>query len=132
MRYSLGHRVLCAGERGCASQQRINMSVVPVAPQVSLEPLSSCLAYPGFSEQCGQCEQQDNWHCEQDEKQYNWHGLQDTQWIEEPDASQKKSWQDTQWVGEPEVPLKGGSQWPAYRMWYFVKQPNQKMGQRTK
>ena len=65
MRYSLGHRVLCAGERSCASQQRINMSVVPVAPQVSLEPLSSCLADPRFREQC---EQQDNCHQEQDQQ----------------------------------------------------------------
>ena len=41
------------------------MSVVPVAPQVSLEPLSSCLADPRFREQC---EQQDNCHQEQDQQ----------------------------------------------------------------
>ena len=35
----------------------------------AFQPLSSCLAYPGFSEQCPQYEQQDNWHCEQDEEQ---------------------------------------------------------------
>ena len=36
------------------------MSVVPTAPQVSFQPPTSSLAYPGFSKQCGQCEQQDS------------------------------------------------------------------------
>ena len=57
---------------GCrASQKRINMSAVPMASRVFFRPsgLSSCLAYPAFSEQCRQCEQQDSWHCEQDEEQ---------------------------------------------------------------
>ena len=49
----------------CASQERINRSVVPTASQVSFHPLSSCLAYSGFSEQC---EQWDNWHREQDQQ----------------------------------------------------------------
>ena len=31
---------------------RINMSAVPRAPRVSVQPLSSCLAYPGFRGQC--------------------------------------------------------------------------------
>ena len=61
------------GERlyyGChASQEKINVSQVPMAPQVFFQPLSSCLAYPGFSEQCGQCEKRDNWHCEQDQQE---------------------------------------------------------------
>ena len=30
----------------------INVSAVPRAPQVSVQPLSSCLAYPGFRGQC--------------------------------------------------------------------------------
>ena len=42
------------GERLCygchASQERINVSAVPMAPQVSFQPLSLCLSYPGFSE----------------------------------------------------------------------------------
>ena len=63
------------GERLCygcqASQERIKLSSVPMAPQVFFQPLSLCLAYPGFSEQCGQCEQRDNWHREQDEEQYS-------------------------------------------------------------
>ena len=47
---------------GCHdSQERIFMSVLPTAPQVSFQPLTSSLAYPGFSKQCGQCEQQDIW-----------------------------------------------------------------------
>ena len=37
---------------GCgASQERINIPAVPMAPQVSFQALSSYLAYPGFSEQ---------------------------------------------------------------------------------
>ena len=81
------------GERlyyGChASQEKINVSQVPMAPQVFFQPLSSCLAYPGFSEQC---EQKDNRHHEQDQ-QYDWY-----------------SWQDTQQVEEAEAPLDGGGQ----------------------
>ena len=61
-----------AGERLCygrhASQERINLSAVPTAPRVFFQPLSSSLAYPGFSKQCGQWEQQDNWHHEQDQQ----------------------------------------------------------------
>ena len=41
------------------------MSAVPMAPQGSFQPLSLHLAYPGFSEQRGQCEQQDSWRQEQ-------------------------------------------------------------------
>ena len=48
----------------CTSQERINRSAVPMAPQVFFQPLSLCFAYPGFSKQC---EQQENWHCEQDQ-----------------------------------------------------------------
>ena len=44
-----------AGERLCygchASQERINMSAVPTVPQVFFQPLSSWLAYSGFSRQ---------------------------------------------------------------------------------
>ena len=63
------------GERLCsgchASQKRINKPAVPMAPQISFQPLSSCLAYPGFSEQYGQCEQLwDNWCYKQDDQQY--------------------------------------------------------------
>ena len=44
---------------GChASQERIKVSAVPTAPRVSFKPLSSHLAHPGFSGQCGQCRQQ--------------------------------------------------------------------------
>ena len=62
-------RLLCqSGERLCygcrASQERINMSAVPIAPGVFFQPVSSCLAYPWFSEQWEECEQQDNWHHE--------------------------------------------------------------------
>ena len=35
------------------------MSSVPTAPRVFFQPLSLCLAYPGFS---GPCEKQDNWN----------------------------------------------------------------------
>ena len=66
-----------AGERLCsgchASQERINVSAVPMAPQGSFQPLSLHLAYPGFSKQRGQCEQQDNWRHKQDEQQYTHH-----------------------------------------------------------
>ena len=54
-RYSLGHRlcvvmlcyVRCYG--CCTSQKRINASVVPMAPSIFFRPLSSHLAYHGFS-----------------------------------------------------------------------------------
>ena len=41
---------LCYG--CCVSQKRISVSAVPTAPRVFFQTLSSCLAYPGFSEQC--------------------------------------------------------------------------------
>ena len=60
------------GERlsyGChASQERINLSAVPTAPQVSFQPLRSSLAYHGFSELGAQREQQGNWHHERDQQ----------------------------------------------------------------
>ena len=43
----------------CASQERINMSAIPTTLQLSFQPLSSHLAYPGFSERC---EQDDQWY----------------------------------------------------------------------
>ena len=55
-----GERLCC----GCrASQEKINVSAVPMVPSVFFQPLSSSLAYPEFSEQC---EQQDNWRHQQD------------------------------------------------------------------
>ena len=43
---------------GChASQERINISAVPTAPRDSFQILSLHLAYPGFHEQCRQCEE---------------------------------------------------------------------------
>ena len=42
----------------CVSQERINVSAIPKAPGVFLQPLSSRFAYPGFSKQCRQREQQ--------------------------------------------------------------------------
>ena len=59
-----------SGERLCygagASPERINMSAVPMPPGVSFQPLSLCLAYPGFNKQCRECEQQCNWCHEED------------------------------------------------------------------
>ena len=43
------------------------MSAVPMALGIYFQPLSSSLAYSGFSEQFRQCEQQDNWHYKQDQ-----------------------------------------------------------------
>ena len=55
---------------GCpANQERINVSAVPMALQVSFQPLSPHFAYPGFSKQCKQHEQRDNQCHEQDEEQ---------------------------------------------------------------
>ena len=57
---------------GCfASQKRINVSAVPMTPPVFFQPLSSRLAYPGFTKYCEQCEKQDNWRHKQDEEQYS-------------------------------------------------------------
>ena len=82
-----------------ASQERMNLSAIPMAPWVSFQPVSSHLAYPGFSKQC---KHQDNWRHEQDQR-YNWCTQQDTQQVEEPKA-----------------PLDGGSQWPPDSMWHCV------------
>ena len=46
---------LCHG--CCFSQERINVSALLIAPQISFQPCSFCLAYPGFSKQCKQYEQ---------------------------------------------------------------------------
>ena len=87
-----------SGERLCygcgASQEKINMSAVPMPPGISSQPLSLCLAYPGSNKQCGQCEQQYNW-CHGQDQQGNWHSKQDTQQFEEPGS-----------------PLDEESQWP--------------------
>ena len=60
------------GDRQCygslASQERMEVSAVPMAPPVFFQPLSPCLDYPGLSKQCAQCEQQDSWHHEQDQQ----------------------------------------------------------------
>ena len=45
-------------------------SAVPMGPCVFFHPFSLHLAYPGFGEQYGECEEQNKWHCEQDEEQY--------------------------------------------------------------
>ena len=39
-----------AAATAAASKERINVSAVPLAPPISFQPLSLCLAYPGFSE----------------------------------------------------------------------------------
>ena len=59
-------RELCYGSH--VSQERINVSAVPMVPQVSFQPLSWHLAYPEFSEQCGQRKQRDSWPYEQDQQ----------------------------------------------------------------
>ena len=46
---------------GChATRERINVSAVPMAPWVSFQSPSLCLAYPGFRGHCRQREQQDS------------------------------------------------------------------------
>ena len=78
------YRCCISQERGCAmtvlwlhsSQERINVSAVPMAPWVFLRLLFSCLAYPGFSAHRHREIQWDSWHCEQDQ-QDNWHHEQD-------------------------------------------------------
>ena len=52
-----GERLCCVRLCYGCCQKRINVSAVPTDPQVFFQPLSVCLTYPGFSEQCGQCEQ---------------------------------------------------------------------------
>ena len=70
---------VCQERLSCASQERLNVSTFPTAPQVFFQPTSLHLAYPGFSKQC---EQQDNWYHEQDQL-YNWCSWQDIQQIGE-------------------------------------------------
>ena len=60
-----GYAVLCYCHGRWASHERIDVSAVPMAPRVYFQPLSSCIAYPGFSEQC---EQRNNWYREQDQQ----------------------------------------------------------------
>ena len=48
----------------CARQQRVNVSAAPRALRIFSHPFSLHPAYPGFSEQWGQCEQQEG-QCEQ-------------------------------------------------------------------
>ena len=62
--------LLCQpGERLCyghhAGQEGINVPALPTDPCIFFQTLSSSLAYPWFSEQCKQCEYQDNSHNEQ-------------------------------------------------------------------
>ena len=45
-----------------------NKFAVPMALRVSFQPLNLCFAYPGFSEQCTQRAQQDNWCYKQDQQ----------------------------------------------------------------
>ena len=49
--YQPGER-LCYGY--CDSHERINVLAVPTIPEVFFQPLSQCLAQPGFNEQCTQ------------------------------------------------------------------------------
>ena len=39
----------------CISQKRINVSAIPMALRVFLQPFSSCHAYSGFNNLCAQC-----------------------------------------------------------------------------
>ena len=55
--------MLCLLLQLLCQPERINVSAFPMAPRIFFWPLSSPLAYPAFSEQCGQCEQQYNWCC---------------------------------------------------------------------
>ena len=52
-----------------AIQERINLSLVPTAPCVFFQSLSSSLAYPGSSKQCVQHEQQGSCCHKQDEQE---------------------------------------------------------------
>ena len=57
---------------GChASQERINAPVVPTAPHIFFQPLSSRLAYHRFSKQCTQWDTERRLALEQDQ-QYRW------------------------------------------------------------
>ena len=60
LRYHAGEKTVVATASArlcygcCTSQGRINVSTVPTAPRAFFQPLSSCLAYPGFHQQCEQ------------------------------------------------------------------------------
>ena len=54
--------------RWASREGRGNYGCSPAAPRIFFQPLSLSLAYPGFSEQGKQCEQQDSWCHEQDER----------------------------------------------------------------
>ena len=112
-----GYAVLCYVRCcGCrVSQERINVPAVPMDPRIFFQPLSSHLAYHGFSERC---KQWDSW-CHEQDQQCNWCSEQDTQLVEKPEAPQKR-WQDTQQVEEQETPLDGGSQRPPHSRWCRV------------
>ena len=62
--------IVCLPLWYCISQERINVSAVPMALRVFFQTLSLCLAYPGFSKTEIQCLteiQCDNWHHKQDQ-----------------------------------------------------------------
>ena len=52
-----------------ATQERINLSSVPIAPCIFFQSLSSSLAHPGSSKQCVQHEQKGSWCHKQDEQE---------------------------------------------------------------
>lgn len=53
---------------GCCSSQRINVSALLMAPQISFQPCSFCLAYPGLQQTVQTVWTEDNWPHEQDEQ----------------------------------------------------------------
>ena len=60
-----------AAATAAASKERINVSAVPLAPPISFQPLSLCLAYPANG--ADSVTQRDNWHHEQDRQDMSIH-----------------------------------------------------------
>ena len=56
------------GRKELDTTEQLSTAAVPASPLVFFQPLGSGLTYPGCSEQCAQCEKQDNWCCEQDQQ----------------------------------------------------------------
>ena len=86
--------------RCCISHERINLSVVPMAPQVFCQPLSLHSVYANSA------------HSEIQ--------LDSAAYKLKSSTAGVVGLQDTQRAGEPGAPLDGGSRWPSYSMWCRV------------
>ena len=71
--YSMSAATAAASDR----REETHLQIRPL-PEFASSLLACTLPYPGFSKQCRQCEQQDNW-CHEHNQWYSWRSWQDAQ-----------------------------------------------------